>query len=68
MRPAVIPIGMAVDSQKQLLGFGLLIVSSIVILAGGVTDVIPAVAGGPAVLGLAAGALLVGTAEQGRPV
>ncbi|WP_181685663.1 hypothetical protein [Halorhabdus salina] len=59
---------MAVDSQKQLLGFGLLAVSSVVILAGGVTDVIPAMAGAPAALGLAAGALLVGTAEQGRPV
>ncbi|QGN06294.1 hypothetical protein Hrd1104_02630 [Halorhabdus sp. CBA1104] len=59
---------MAVDSQKQLLGFVLLVVSSAVMLAGGVSDIVPAVAGAPAALGLAAGALLVGTAAQGRPV
>ena len=59
---------MTTDSTKQLAGFALLIVSSVGILAGGLTDVLPVVAGGAAALGLAAGALLVGTADEGRPV
>ena len=56
------------DSTKQLGGFALLIVSSVLILAGGLTDVLPVVTGAVAALGLAAGALLVGTAGTERPV
>ena len=59
---------MPTNSTKQLGGFALLIVSSVVILAIGFSDLLPVVAGGAAALGLAAGALLVGTAGEGRPV
>jgi hypothetical protein len=58
---------MTVDTRK--LGFGavLLVLCSVVMLALGFVE-IPIVAGSVAVLGLAAGALLVGTSEGGRPV
>ncbi|WP_135664415.1 hypothetical protein [Halorhabdus rudnickae] len=59
---------MSTDSTKQLAGFALLLVSSVVILAGGMTDLLPLVTGSVAALGLAAGALLVGTSGEGRPV
>ncbi|WP_136689554.1 hypothetical protein [Halorhabdus amylolytica] len=59
---------MTTNSTKRLAGFALLLVSSVIILAGGVTEVLPIVAGSVAALGLAAGALLVGTSGEGRPV
>lgn len=56
-------------SRSTKLGVGavLLVVCSVVLLALGVTD-LPIVAGSVGVLGLAAGALLVGTSEGGQPV
>jgi hypothetical protein len=61
---------MATDKRKVMVGSVLLVVSSILILGAGPINIgIPAVAaGGVAALGLAAGALLVGTSEDGRPV
>ncbi|QIO22302.1 hypothetical protein [Haloarcula sp. JP-L23] len=60
---------MATDNRKVILGALLLFVSTALILGTGPIDVaIPAVAAGVAALGLAAGALLVGTSEDGRPV
>ncbi|QSG04369.1 hypothetical protein [Halapricum desulfuricans] len=58
---------MATDTRKLAVGGGLLSVSSVVIIALGVAD-LPVVVGAVAALGLAAGALLVGTSEGGRPV
>ncbi|MBV0900662.1 hypothetical protein [Haloarcula salina] len=60
---------MATDTRKVALGVLLLVVSSALILGTGTIDIgIPTVAAGLAALGLAAGALLVGTSEEGRPV
>jgi hypothetical protein len=51
------------------LGAALLAISTVLILGTGAIDIgIPAAAGALAALGLAAGALLVGTSEDGRPV
>jgi len=60
---------MATDTRKVALGVLLLVVSSALILGTGTIDIgIPTVAAALAALGLAAGALLVGTSEDGRPV
>jgi hypothetical protein len=60
---------MATDTRKVILGAVLLAISTVLILGTGAIDIgIPAVAGALAALGLAAGALLVGTSEDGRPV
>ncbi|MBX0293552.1 hypothetical protein [Haloarcula nitratireducens] len=60
---------MATDKRKMLLGGVLLFVSSVLILtAGPISLGIPSIVGGLAALGLAAGSLLVGTSEDGRPV
>lgn len=61
---------MATDKRKVVLGSVLLVVSTILILGAGPINLgIPAIAaGGIAALGMAAGALLVGTSEDGRPV
>ncbi|MFW6018555.1 MAG: hypothetical protein ACOCPX_07010 [Halapricum sp.] len=58
---------MVTDTRKLAVGGGLLLISSVVIIALGVAD-LPVVVGAVAALGLAAGALLVGTSEGGRPV
>jgi hypothetical protein len=58
---------MSVDSTKLGAGAVLLVVCSVVMLALGAVE-IPVLAGSVAVLGLAAGALLFGTSEGGRPV
>lgn len=60
---------MATDRRKVALGAVLLLVSTVLILGTGPINVgIPGVAAGVAALGLAAGALLVGTSEERRPV
>ncbi len=57
------------NSTKILLGAVLLFVSSALLLYLGTPGAnIPIVAGGAASLAMAAGALLVGTSEGGRPV
>ena len=57
------------DKRKVLSGAVLLLISSAIILTeGGASDVMPVVVGSLAAVGLAAGALLVGTSEGGRPV
>jgi len=58
---------MSTDTRKLAVGGGLLFVSSVAIIALGMVD-LPIVVGAVAALGLAAGALLVGTSEGGRPV
>jgi len=60
---------MATDTRKVAVGAVLLLVSTVLILVAGPINVgIPGVVAGLASLGLAAGALLVGTSEDGRPV
>jgi len=64
---------MATDTRKVQVGALLLVVSSILIFGDGVVDIglsalAAGIAAGVAALGLAAGALLVGTSEDGRPV
>jgi hypothetical protein len=60
---------MSTDTRKVALGAALLAVSTVLILGAGPIDIgLPAIAAGVAALGLAAGALLVGTSEGGRPV
>ncbi|WP_277540471.1 hypothetical protein [Haloarcula laminariae] len=64
---------MATDKRKVYAGVALLAVSSVLILASGPFDIgisttIAGVMGGAAALGLAAGALLVGTSGDGRAV
>ena len=64
---------MATDKRKVYAGVALLVVSSVLILASGPFDIdisttIAGVMGAIAALGLAAGALLVGTSEDGRVV
>jgi len=60
---------MATDTRKVILGAVLLAVSTVLILGTGAIDIgIPAIAGAVAALGMAAGALLIGTSEDGRPV
>jgi hypothetical protein len=57
------------NSTKIGLGVVLLLVSTVLILGTGIQNVsLPTVAGSLAALGLAAGALLVGTAGDGQPV
>lgn len=56
------------ESMQRRGGFVLLVVSSILILAIGFSDAIPAVVGGVAVLAMAAGTLLVGTSGMDQPV
>ncbi len=52
-----------------MLGALLLAISSVLILGTGAIDIgIPAAAGAPAALGLAAGALLGAKVKDGRPV
>ncbi|MEF8882593.1 MAG: hypothetical protein V5A34_08740 [Halapricum sp.] len=58
---------METDTRKLSVGAALLAVCSVVIIALGIAD-LPVVLGSVAVLGLAAGALIVGTSEGGRPV
>lgn len=60
---------MPTDKRKVMLGAVLLVVSSALILAAGQLGAgVPMLAAALAALGLAAGALLVGTSEDGRPV
>jgi len=64
---------MATDKRKVYAGAALLVVSSVLILVAGPLDIgvsatVAGVIGGAAALGLAAGALLVGTSEDGRAV
>ena len=60
---------MATDKTKVLLGGLLLFASTALILGTGPVDLaLPAAAAAVSALGLAAGALLVGTSEDGRPV
>jgi len=64
---------MATDKRKVWAGAALLVVSSVLILASGpfglgIPATVAAVMAGVASLGLAAGALLVGTSEDGRAV
>lgn len=58
---------MATDTRKLAVGAVLLVACSVALLVLGVVQ-LPLVVGSVGVLGLAAGALLVGTSEQGRPV
>ena len=60
---------MPTDKRKVLLGGVLLVASTALILGTGPLDVsVPLFGATIAALGLAAGALLVGTSEEGRPV
>jgi hypothetical protein len=60
---------MATDTRKVILGAVLLAVSTVLILGTGAINLgIPIAAAALAALGLAAGALLIGTSEDGRPV
>jgi len=62
-------IYMATDTRKVALGALLLVVSSALILGTGQVSLnVPVYAAALAALGLAAGALLVGTSEDGRAV
>ncbi|WP_202614424.1 hypothetical protein [Halostella litorea] len=57
------------DTKKVALGAVLLVVSSVVLLAtGALRDTSLLIPAAIASLGMAAGALLVGTAGDGRPV
>lgn len=60
---------MATDSTKIGLGAVLLLISSVLIIATGLEQIhVPILAASVSTLGLAAGSLLVGTSEGGRPV
>jgi hypothetical protein len=60
---------MATDTTKIGLGVVLLLISSVLILGTGVQGLnLPTIGATVAALGLAAGALLVGTSDDGRPV
>ena len=60
---------MLTDTRKVQVGALLLVVSSILIFSAGVVDIgVSGLVAGLAALGLAAGALLVGTSEDDRPV
>ncbi|WP_226012433.1 hypothetical protein [Halomicrobium salinisoli] len=60
---------MATDSRKVMVGSLLLLVSTALIMGTvQLGDALPALAASLATLGLAAGALLVGTSEDARPV
>ena len=60
---------MATNTTKIGLGVVLLLISSVLILGAGVQGLnLPIIGASIAALGLAAGALLVGTSEGGRPV
>jgi len=58
---------MATDTRKVVLG-SLLLVASTILILGPLGVSIPAIVTAAAALGMAAGALLVGTSEDGRPV
>lgn len=60
---------MATDTRKVVAGAALLVLSSVLILSSGQVEVgLPRVLASLAAIGLAAGALLVGTSEKARPV
>jgi hypothetical protein len=59
---------MASDQTKIMVGAALLVVSSILLLAAGIVDVVPLVLAGLATAGLAVGSLLIGTTGEGRSV
>lgn len=60
---------MATDTRKVGVGVLLLVVSSAIILGSGqISSGVPAWAVSVAALGMAAGALFVGTSEDARPV
>jgi len=64
---------MATDTRKVYAGVALLVISSVLVIASGPLDIglsaiLAGVMGAVAALGLAAGALLVGTSEDGRAV
>jgi hypothetical protein len=59
---------MAVDTKKIVGGAALLLVSSVILLGAGMSNGIPVVLIVLAAFGMAAGALLLGTSEGGRPV
>ena len=60
---------MATDTRQVGIGVFLLVVSTALILGSGqLGSAIPPILGSVAALGLAAGALLVGTSEDARPV
>jgi hypothetical protein len=60
---------MATNTTKIGIGVVLLLISSALILGTGVQGLnLPVIGASLAALGLAAGALLVGTSEDGRPV
>jgi hypothetical protein len=63
------PDTMATDRRKVVAGTVLLLVSTLLILVTGPLNIgVPVAGAGVAALGLAAGALLVGTSEDRRPV
>lgn len=60
---------MSMDTRKVATGALLLLVSSAILLASGtISSSVPLAAAGAASLGMAAGSLLIGTADDGRPV
>lgn len=60
---------MATDTRKVIAGAVLLVLSSVLILGSGQVEIgLPRILASVAALGLAAGALLVGTSENARPV
>lgn len=60
---------MATDMRKVLAGAALLVLSSVLIVGSGQVEFgLPRILASVAALGMAAGALLVGTSEKARPV
>lgn len=59
---------MVSDQTKIVAGAALLAISTALLLAAGIVDLIPLVLAGLATAGLAVGSLLIGTTGEGRTV
>lgn len=56
------------DIRKVVIGSLLLLAGTVIVFGGQLTADLPRIVGSLAMVGLAAGALLLGTSEPGRPV
>ncbi|WP_336362819.1 hypothetical protein [Halalkalicoccus salilacus] len=59
---------MASDQTKLIAGAALLVLSTILLMAAGLSGLVPLVLAGVATAGLALGSLLIGTTGKGRAV
>lgn len=59
---------MTSDQTKLVAGGALLVLSTILLIAAGIADLVPIVLAGIATAGLALGSLLIGTTGKGRSV